>query len=123
MAGSIEVTEDDLGSGLTHYIIAWTSDAAGAVSGNNFYMKPGSLRMYGFSPGAGGVQPTSLYDVTVPCVDHAVDIVGGGGANLSNTAATHTASLSWIHGGLFTLTVANAGNAKEGVVEFWIDKA
>lgn len=122
MAGSIEVTETDLGAGLTHYSVAWVADTNGAVSENTMYLRPGLLRMFGFAPDAGDTQPTTLYDVTLPCVDHGVDTFGGSGANLANNATTHAASLSWTHGGLFVPTVANAGSENGGTILIWVQR-
>ncbi len=110
--------------------IAWTSDAAGAVSGNATVLPSGTVVGVTFIPGAGGVQPTDLYDVTF--TDAAgINAFNDGagvsiGANLSNTLATEkipfiggaasTFVRAWLEGGSYTLVVAAAGNAKQGTV-------
>ena len=112
--------------------IAWTSDAAGAVSGNTIEMPSGSVCSVHFIPGAGGVAPTTLYDVTFTNSD-GINLFDDGtglasiGANLSATVATmkvpfiagasSTFVRAWLAGGLYTPVVANAGNAKEGTIK------
>lgn len=124
MAGTATVTTLDVGRGVTRYSIAWTSDAAGNVSGNSFAVKAGALLQIKFVPAGGGTQPTDLYDVTL--VDtSSIDVLGGAGANLSNASGTIKAALlgdTYYHDGQanLDLVVANAGNAKGGTVILWV---
>lgn len=134
MAGSITVTTSDLGSGVTKYSVAWTSDAAGVVSGNSFPMKMGTLVAVEFTPGSGGAQPTDLYDMDLLDGEGTTMFDDGAGtsigANLSNVTATHKVPLTgltgvtiyrrWHHGGNAQLTAANAGNAKSGTVDIYV---
>jgi hypothetical protein len=117
--------------------LLWTSDASGVVSANSVTLPSGMILLVTFTPGAGGVQPTDLYDVTMTCNDHpAVNIFDDGtgsasiGANLSNANASHKVPFQgggsvsyykhWIHGGGNTLVIANAGNAKQGTIDIYI---
>lgn len=135
MAGSITATSADLGGGVTEYTVAWTSDALGAVSGNAFSMKRGSIIAVEFVPGTGGTQPTDLYDVT--CTDDEGSNVfddgtgtGSVGTNLSNAAAVYRCPFiggstvsyvrMWLHGGLYTPVVAAAGAAKTGTIKVYV---
>ena len=134
MAGSIVVTTLDLGSKITRYTVTWTSDASGDVTGNTFVMMMGTLVAVGFSPGAGGSQPSDLYDVD--CLTAAnVTVFDNGagtsiGSNLSNVLSSHHVPLTgltgvtiyrrWTPGGAFQLTVANAGDTKSGTVSIFV---
>ena len=134
MAGSIVVTTEDLGSKITKYSVAWTSDAAGAVSGNTFDLKMGSLVAVEFTPGSGGSQPTALYDADM--LDESGTSMfddGSGnsiGTNLSNTVSTHHVPLvglvgvtiyrRWHHGGTAEPTIAAAGDTKTGTINIYV---
>ena len=134
MAGSIVVTTEDLGSKITKYSVAWTSDAAGAVSGSTFPMKVGSLICVEFLPGSGGVQPSDAYDVDLMDAEGITMFDNGAstsiGSNLSNLFGSHHVPLvgltgvtiyrRWHHGGDVELDVANAGNAKSGTVNVFV---
>lgn len=137
MAGSITVTSSEVASsgGIRKYSVAWTSDAAGAVSGNTFDMATGTIVAVEFVPSAVAA-PTDLYDVT--CLDdESVNIFDDGtgaasiGANLSATAASYrvpfmggggtvTYVRQWLHGGSYQPVVANAGAAKSGVIDVYV---
>lgn len=134
MAGSIVVSTTRLAAGVTKSSVAWTSDAAGAVSGNTFPLAMGTFLTVEFIPGAGGVQPTDLYDVDlqdaedIPIFDNGAGTTIG--ANLSNTLGSHAIPLlgltavqlfrRWHHGGDVELLVTNAGNAKSGTVNIFM---
>lgn len=136
MAGSITVTTSVLSrsGGVTKYSVAWTSDAAGAVSGTTFAMNPGTIILVDFVPGSGAAQPTDLYDVTM-LDEHSVNVFDDGagtsvGANLSNVNSTHkipfvgggsvTYVRHWLHGGDYQPVVAAAGNAKQGTIDIYV---
>lgn len=136
MAGSITVTTSEVagGAGVREYSIAWTSDASGAVSGNTVVLGAGTIIAVEFVPGAGGVQPTDLYDVTFTDAE-GVNMFDAGdgtsiGANLSNANASHkvpfvgggavTYVRMWLHGGDYTPVVAAAGNAKQGTINVYV---
>ncbi len=148
MAGSIVVTQTVMPVGMAGLItfnpglrtvvktgIVWTSDAAGAVSANTVTMPGGSIAMVQFIPGAGGVAPTDLYDVTFTDAD-GVNVFDDGaipavsiGANLSATVSTRkvpfiassatTFVRTWLYPGVYTPVVAAAGNAKSGTINIY----
>lgn len=134
MAGSIAVSTFDLGSKITRYSIAWTSDASGSVSGNTFNLKMGTLLTVEFTPGAGGVQPDALYDVDLLDAEGTTLFDDGAGNsignNLSNVVSTNHVPLQgltgvtlyrrWHHGGTVQPTVAAAGNAKQGTIDVYV---
>lgn len=104
--------------------LAWVSSAAGAVSGIQSPQISGEILRVVFAPGAGGVQPTNLYDVTLLDQD-GFDVLAGLGANRSNankeqvtplTGDGTTTNQRIAVDGTLELQVANAGNAKEGSV-------
>lgn len=121
--GTVTVTTTALGDiRAMKYSLAWVSDAGGAVSANPQTFRPGSLIQIKFIPDGGGTAPTALYDVTL--VDaNGIDYLGGTGANLSATVSTQTrvaAPLIYDATGTLDLVVANAGAAKGGTVQLWI---
>lgn len=136
MAGSVVATQTPLGVGVTKYALAWTSDAAGAVSANPVTLPPGTIILVEFVPGA--ATPTDLYDVTMTD-DLGVNVFGDGGAGTSIgdncLAAAATARVPlvvgaanlfarrWLHGGAYTLVVAAAGNTKTGTVNIYVAPA
>lgn len=114
----------------------WTSDvSAGSVTNNTVTMPAGSIVMVEFIPGAGGVQPTDLYDVDFLDVNGVSAFSDGTGtsigANLSQTNTTHKVPFTvsggtstgyvrtWLPGGVFQPTVANAGNSKSGTITIY----
>lgn len=137
MAGTVTLTSSEVAAsgGIRKFSMAWVSDASGAVSGNSVDLPPGTIVSATFTPDSGGTQPTDLYDVTMTCDIHGVNILDNGagtsiGANLSNSVGTHkvpfiqgateTFVRQWIHGGGYTLVVAAAGNAKGGTVDVYV---
>ena len=132
MAGALTFAKSDDGlstieDGVTRHAWAWTSDASGDVSGISVTITPGTIVAVTFLPGAGGSQPTNLYDVTLMCDEHGPDVLNDEGLNLSNTAGSHHAVFiynsdktahfrQWMHGGGYTLNVANAGASKSGTM-------
>jgi len=121
--GTVTVTTTTLSDlRAVKYSLAWLSDGSGNVSANPQTFRPGSLIQIRFIPDGGGTAPTALYDVTL--VDAAgYDFLGATGANLSATVTTTTrvaAPLIYDATGTLDLVVANAGAAKGGTVQLWI---
>ena len=117
--GTVTATKTTIGEGgLRKYSLAWVSDAAGVVSGTNVTIRTGRWLTVRFIPDGGGTAPTNLYDLTFED-DQNVDVLAGGGANLSATvpADIDESSLNFLAGGAYELVIANAGNAKGGTVE------
>ncbi len=149
MAGSIVVTQSEVAVGASAVVglierpglsaiistsIVWTSDAGGAVSGNTVSMPSGTIVTVNFTPGAGGLAPTNLYDVTFTNAG-GTNLFDDGtgasiGANLSDTVATlkvpfisgapsSTFVRTWLTGGLYTPVVAAAGDSNSGTIEIF----
>jgi hypothetical protein len=125
MAGTISVSAAEIVGKATRYTVQWTSDSSGAVSGNSFDVKGGGLLQLKFIPGSGGTQPTDAYDVVINDAD-GIDVLRGGGANLSNAVGSYStppdgAPVLLLEAGPLTPVISNAGNAKSGtiVLYFW----
>lgn len=123
MAGSISVTTT-IDKNLRKYSCDWTSDAAGAVSGIDVPVMGGQLVQVVFTPDGGGTAPTDLYDVTLTLSGGGTDLLGGAGANASSTLqvaiGADVANLpTWVPSGNLRPVVANAGNAKGGVIDLY----
>ena len=131
--GALTVASVDVAGGISKYTLAWTSSAGGAVSGNPFSLRIGTLIQVKFVPGAGGTQPTNNYTVALNDTD-GVDVFEGLGlgTNLSNVtskigvpyiglAPTQLFS-RYYHDGSeqLDLVVAAAGAAKTGTVLVWV---
>jgi hypothetical protein len=121
--GTVTVTTTTLSDiRCTKYSLAWLSDGSGNVSANPQTFRPGQLIQIKFIPDGGGTAPTALYDVTL--VDaNGINYLGGVGADLSATVSTQTrvaAPLIYDATGTLDLVVANAGAAKGGTVQLWI---
>lgn len=122
--GPVVISNNSGTSRYTSYTIPWTSDASGNANGTTFSLLAwGRVVQVEFTPGAGGVQPTTLYDITLNDT-RSIDYIGGAGANLSNTVSTVlTTTNPTIVGGItLELSVTNAGNAKQGTVVIWVEQ-
>jgi len=99
----------------------WLSDASGDYSQQSTNAVDGVILRAVFIPDSAGTQPTDLYDVTLTD-GKSVDVLQGYGANRSNSS---TNNVNFGDGyqiavdELLTLVVANAGNAKGGVVRVY----
>ncbi|HKZ21153.1 MAG TPA: hypothetical protein VJQ57_13715 [Acidimicrobiia bacterium] len=134
MPGSIAVTTSEITHNILKYSVLWTSDAAGAVSGNTFDMAVGTIIAVEFIPSSGGTTPTTLYDVDMLDAENVTMFDDGAGTsigtNLSATAASHKVPLvgttgvtiyrRWHHGGPVQPTVAAAGDTKSGTINVYI---
>ena len=99
--------------------MAWTSSDAGAATG--VVNIDGEIARLDTNPGA--TAPTDNYDVTLVDDITGLDILGGAGAN-RDTSTTESvvptllttlgAEAKPVHYGTATLTVANAGDTKDG---------
>lgn len=124
-AGTVTATSTTV-AGVTQYTLAWVSDASGNVNGTTMAIRAGVIAAVKFVPDGGGTQPTDLYDVTFQDAND-IDLLMGGGANLSNAAATrkkpalNTSDEVWFEGcSACELNITNAGNAKGGTVILWV---
>jgi len=122
-AGSITASVAPAKNTAKH-TIRWTSDASGAVSGPTFTLTTGDIVRIELEPGTGGSQPSIGYDLQIT-TEAGFDILQGQGADLSNSSAAPPIlgpGMRVTSAESFGLVVANAGNAKSGVVRIWIDQ-
>lgn len=112
------VTVQEQRQGFSRIKWAWTSDASGDAS----EATPGKFTGLVFECVTipdGVDAPTDNYDITITD-DDGLDVLRGLGADrdTANTEYLHINQdgLGTVHNSILTLTVANAGNAKEGVV-------
>ena len=123
VAGSITVTTSKDGP-LTKYSCAWTSHAStGNVTEVGVTLKTGQIVQVIMTPGA--TTPSDDYDVTLLQASGEDDLLGGGGANCSNSltkvVGTDLANLPvWIPAGTYWPTIANAGNSKTGTIDIYM---
>jgi len=128
MAGVVTKTEM-IWSSVKKILFAWTSGTgadAGKADAVTVGPFEGQLKRAVFIPGAGGDQPTNLYDVRILDSD-GLDILAGVGADLSNAAtveafegsATKNLNHMFSHT-LLTLEVRNAGDTKKGTVVLYM---
>lgn len=127
MAGTATQTETAWnGDQLASLEIAWISEDGGANAGKvdaTISKVHGTLEGVAFNPSATAA-PTADYDVVINDVD-GVDVLGGKGADLSDSTATYhgEATTSPVFPrattGLLTLAITNAGNAKEGTIRLF----
>ena len=109
------------GSRLLKLSVAWTSDASGDFT-------EATQALYGYLVAvdtipSGVAAPTADYDVTIVDAD-GLDVLGGAGADRSATAkerAVHPTINPVVLDGAHTVTIANAGNAKSGTVNLYIE--
>ena len=108
------------------YTWSWTSDTGGNVISDDVRLSgPGEIVRVQIDPGI--TSPTASYDMVITDTD-SFDVLTGLGANLSATVTLNTvpsitaASFEWpvYTYGRLTLTITNAGNAKSGVVKFYV---
>lgn len=107
------------GQGVALTTVEWTSDASGDATDEFDF--DGQIYRVVTTPGAGGLAPTTLYDVTLLDED-GHDILGGAGANRSATVSEQldlTSLAPLVHYGTLTLTVAAAGDANAGTVKIY----
>lgn len=116
MAGSITFSYSADRHGTVQVVtFDWTCTAGGAVSGVLSAPVNGVINRAVTVPDGGGTQPADLYDVTLKD-EWGFDLLGGSGANRSQTATEEIVPTSRAVAGTLELTVANAGNAKGGTL-------
>ena len=126
--GTVTRTESVIKRNLTQfwrkYVLAWTSDASGNVSGAPFGVPPGFITAVKAVPGAASVQPTDGYVLILKDTD-ALDYLSGAGSAMSNaTPMLYAGGLAQLFQDgtqVLELTISGAGNAKSGTVTVWIE--
>lgn len=119
------------GPAVRTYSLAWGSAADGTVDLDTSVPIVGEILRVVFKPDSGGTQPTDLYDVVLKDAQ-GIDVLGGQGANLSNSSASHvcpgvplkdgttTSTRPVAVAGTLNLEVSNAGNGKGGTVVLYV---
>jgi hypothetical protein len=141
MAGSVVYTPSNPNRGpsrpVEKVVLAWTSSAGGAVSGNPFGPVSGEILRVVFIPGTAGVQPSNGYSATLIIKngdgnDDGLDLLSGQGASLANNANADVCPSVAMKDGVTTsttrravddlvdLVVSGAGNAKSGTVVLYV---
>ncbi|MDD4867431.1 MAG: hypothetical protein PHQ28_10055 [Mycobacterium sp.] len=122
MAGeAITITETNVGS-VKKIKLAWTSGSGGESPATaTTFSYSGQVMQLTTVPSGGGTAPTDNYDLTLADAD-GVDVLAGGGADrdTANTEHVRASSLGMVAGSVLTLTVANAGNSKQGTAYVYI---
>ena len=115
MAGTVTVRAQHLPEPPTIVLrFSWLSDASGDADLITPLEYNGTISRACFIPD-GAAAPTDLYDVTVLDED-GCDVLDGQGADRSATLKQAIVGFGEVMGQKLQLVVANAGNAKEGVV-------
>lgn len=120
MAATIVVTRTSPAQQIEKVSIAWTSHTDGSVSALTFPVQASELLQVRYIPGA--TTPSAAYDATILDAN-SIDVLGGTGANLSETASTvHVPVVSTyfrriLEAGNLTMGITNAGSGKTGTIE------
>lgn len=123
MAGTVTI-EETRHTSVKKIKFSWTSedggDDAGKADGTTTYAYDGELIALVTVPD-GDDAPTNNYDVVISDSD-SLDVLLGQGADRSNvnTEMVARANLGAVAGSKLTLSIANAGNAKEGTVYVYL---
>jgi hypothetical protein len=127
---SWDVSYRENGSDVVKHRVSWTSDGSGDASEVSPQSVSGQIERVVFVPSATAA-PTNLYDIVLTD-EHGLDVLGGQGANLSNSASSHvcpgtplkdgttTSVRPMVVDGALTLTVSNAGASKAGEVILYV---
>ena len=122
MTAQVVTTTEKTTSTVKKITWDWLCTDGGVVSSATTNRYDGELIAAVFFPDPITTTPTTLYDVTILDSD-SVDILNGLGADLAVTGAVtkkHTDGLGAVADSVLTLTIANAGNAKGGIVYLYI---
>jgi hypothetical protein len=122
---SVTLTSNSaVGSHLVKYTFAWVADGSGNVADNPVSnVVKGYIVQVAFVPDSGGTQPLDLYDVTLDGYGGSADMIGGNGANLSNTTASTVAISAPVYFDgteVLDLNVSGAGADNGGTMHIWI---
>lgn len=119
MAGTVTTTEERFGS-IKRIKFDWLSDASGDATATTTYTYSGEVLRAIFVPDGSTTAPSDLYDVTITDAD-SIDILYGQGADMDGTnTVVLVENLAPVANDVLSLTVANGGNAKGGIVYLYI---
>jgi len=113
-------TDKYTGAHIRLVVWDWESDESGDVSEETSAAVAGLLRRVVTVPDSGDTQPSDQYDIELQD-EQGVDLLGGSGANRSNSSAEQIIPDPAVAvGSRLTLVVSNAGDTKGGTVYAYI---
>ena len=116
MTAQVVTVTETIYSSVKRIKWAWACTDAGVVSSACTKVLNGEIIRVEFVP----TDPTDQYDATIKD-SNGIDLLAGQGSNLSGTnTIVLTEGLGPVCGGLVTLAIANAGNAKSGVTYLYV---
>jgi len=121
----VTITQDSVEYPLQKIQWDWLSATGGAVSSAASGWYCGKIVKVSLASDASPSAPTDGYDVTIEDGD-GLDVLSGNGANVTASATVYIndpTKMLWVRSGTLTLKVANAGDAKGGVVTMLIQRA
>ena len=121
----VTITQDSIEYPIQKIEWDWLCTDLGVVESAASGWYCGKIVKVSLASDSGGTAPTDLYDVTIEDAD-GLDVLSGNGANVTAAATVYindpTKTL-WVRSNVLTLKVANAGDAKGGVVTMLIQRA
>jgi hypothetical protein len=125
-SGTWTVTPKGVDKYLKRVTLDWICDASGNFLATTTQVQ-GTIERLVINPDAGATSPTADYDLTISDVD-SVDLLSGLGANLSDSVTSSTTVMAtdgttprpMATVGTLTIAITNAGNARGGVIRFYI---
>ena len=121
----VTITQDSVEYPLQKIQWDWLSATGGTVSSAASGWYCGKIVKVSLASDSGDTAPTDGYDVTIEDGD-GLDVLSGNGANVTASATVYIndpTKMLWVRSGTLTLKVANAGDAKGGVVTLYILRA
>ena len=121
----VTITQDSVFYQIQKISWDWLSASDGTVSSAAFGAYMGKIVKAILASDSGGTAPTNLYDVTIEDED-GYDVLSGEGADVTSAATVYLVDPDkclWVRSNSLTLKVANAGDAKGGVVTLYIQRA
>ena len=121
----VTITQDSVFYQIQKISWDWLSASDGTVSSAAFGAYMGKIVKAILASDSGGTAPTNLYDVTIEDED-GYDVLSGEGADVTSAATVYLVDPNkclWVRSNSLTLKVANAGDAKGGVVTLYILRA
>ena len=121
----VTITQDSVFYQIQKISWDWLSASDGTVSSAAFGAYMGKIVKAILASDSGGTAPTNLYDVTIEDED-GYDVLSGEGADVTSAATVYLVDPNkclWVRSNSLTLKVANAGDAKGGLVTLYILRA
>lgn len=121
----VTITQDSVDYPIQKVSWDWLCTDGGIVSSAASGAYMGKIVKAILASDAAGTAPTNEYDVTIED-DDGYDVLSGGGADVTSAATVYLVDPDkclWVRAKSLTLKVANAGDAKGGVVTLYIQRA